>query len=93
VTAHSLQEARDRLIEFEAVLLEEHEMRRVLDEDVFLNRRVGEVAHQPFAILLEGPGIEIAADDERRNIDRRRVPHAPPGRLHEAVLEHAVGRA
>ena len=65
-----LQEVCDRFVELEAMLLKDDEVRRILDQHVLLHRGIGEVAHQSFAILLERPSVIIAANDQRRHVDR-----------------------
>src|SRR5580698_504294 len=87
-----LNELQDLLEEFEALLLKYHEMRRIRNQDVFLDGSMDQIAHQAFAVFRIGPCVEVAADHERRRVDVGGIPQRASGCLIEGVLEHAVGR-
>src|SRR6185437_158471 len=87
------QEFQDLSKELLAVLFEQHEMRGILDQHVMLRWRVDQGTHQTFAVFLERPGIEVAADHERRSIDVGGVPKRTAGRLVEGILQPAVRSA
>ena len=57
-----LHEFQNFIEELHAILFEQDEMSRILDQHVALRRCMDERAHQAFAILLKRPGVEVASD-------------------------------
>src|SRR5215471_16415318 len=88
-----LQERVDRFEELESRFLEENEVRRILDESALLHGGVREIPHQPLSIGRVGPGIELAGDEDHRDIDGRGTPERTSRRLEETVLQNPVWRA
>src|SRR5262249_46577723 len=72
-----LQEFPNFLGELEARFLEQHEVRRVRDQDALLDQRMHQVAHQTLAILLEGPRGKAPAVAERGKDAQGSTPRGP----------------
>src|SRR5262249_42345635 len=64
-----LQKGQHRLEELKALFLKQNKMGCILDQHAALDRRVGQITHQPLAILRKGPGVEFTGDHQDRNVN------------------------